>query len=208
LRLHIGENPVERPSSTIPEGWHNIRQPVPFLSFLLSALLFPLALTTGLVALTILVAGTDNNSSAPTNGVPWGVILLALLLFIPTHEALHLAFHPGLGRTPRSHLVLWPSKLRFGVYFEGCMTRTRWVIMRAAPFVALSLLPVAILGLMKDPSSGSTLAIFLQFVMIFNGIGSSGDGAAIVLVLLQVPSSSSLCFQAGKAYWTRETTRT
>ncbi|HKZ54522.1 MAG TPA: DUF3267 domain-containing protein [Anaerolineales bacterium] len=203
MRLHIGKNPVESPPSPIPEGWRSIRQPGPFLSFLLSALLFPCALTTGLVALDIIVAGTDNTSSAPTNGVPWGVILLALLLFIPTHEALHLAFHPGLGRTPRSHLVIWLSKLRFGVYFDGCMTRTRWLIMRSAPFVVLSMLPIAILGLMKDSSSGSTLSIFLQFMMIFNGIGSSGDGAAMVLVLIQVPPSSSLCFQEGRAYWTQ-----
>ena len=67
--------------------------------------------------------------------MPWWPVILAFLLFIPLHELVHAIFHPGSGLSPQTVMVIWPTKLRFGVYYEGCMTRWRWLIMRLAPLV-------------------------------------------------------------------------
>jgi len=78
---------------------------------------------------------------------PWGAVIVALLLFIPLHELLHAAWHPQWGLSPQTVLVAWPAKLCFGVYYEGCMAQRRWLLVRFAPLLFLSVLPAGLLGL-------------------------------------------------------------
>jgi hypothetical protein len=124
-----------------------------------------------------------------------------LLLFIPLHELLHAVWHPQLGLSCRTVLVIWPRKLRFGVYFKGCMTRRRWLVMRLAPLVVLSVIPAVLLTLFYGYPVSYALEVFLQVLLLVNGIGSGGDIVAVIWVLRQVPSESQICFYGGKAYW-------
>jgi hypothetical protein len=128
-------------------------------------------------------------------------MLLALLLFIPLHELLHAIWHPQLGLSPRTVLVIWLKRLRFGVYYEGCMTRRRWLSMRLAPLLVLSVLPAGLLALFHLFPVSFALETFLQVLILVNGIGSGGDVVAVIWVLRQVPSGSQICFYGGKAYW-------
>jgi hypothetical protein len=126
---------------------------------------------------------------------------LALLLYIPLHELLHAIWHPQLGLSPQTVMVIWPRKLRFGVYYEGCMTRRRWLIMRLAPFIVLVVIPAGLLTLVQYVPVPFALETFLQIMMLVNGIGSGGDLVAVVWVLRQVPPKTQICFWGGKAYW-------
>jgi hypothetical protein len=134
-------------------------------------------------------------------------MLIVLALFIPLHELLHLLGQPEWGRSSRSVVAVWPAKLRFGVYYEGCMSRRRWLGMRLAPLILLSVLPACVLALLPRHLWSPEVDIGLQVLMVVNALGSGGDIVAAILVLAQVPPTACLCFQAGRAYWRPESDR-
>ena len=84
-----------------------------------------------------------------------------------------------MGRSSRSVVVLWPAKLRFGVYYEGCMSRRRWLAMRLLPLIMLSVIPACILALMQGVLLSPDVEVGLTILMVVNALGSGGDVIAI-----------------------------
>jgi hypothetical protein len=186
------------------EGWHRIHSPSSRLGFVLAGvigLFIPFVMCAWLSAAEVFLARFRVGKLASSASMPWAPQVLALLLFIPLHEAVHAIWHPRLGLSSRTVVVIWPSKLRFGVYYGGCMTRRRWLVMRLAPFFFLTLVPIGLLTLFKVWPASFALDIFLQVLFLVNGIGSGGDIVAAVWVLRQVPAGAQVCFHGGKAYW-------
>ena len=81
------------------------------------------------------------------------------------------------------------------------MTRTRWLMMRLVPFLFLSVVPTGILTVSHFVPLPYAIQVFLQVLLLVNGIGSGGDIAAVFYVLRQVPASAQICFLEGRAYW-------
>ncbi len=204
MRLQLGDVAGKKEASPPPEGWHAIESRLLKGGYLL-AVLIGLAVLVGLwVALGVWVAAIGNRPSLASAGMsrnPWLVTAAVLVLFIPLHESFHLLGQPGWGGSERSVVVLWPAKLRFGVYYEGCMSRRRWLAMRLAPFVLLSLLPVVVLALLQFFNQVVDLEVGLSILMIVNALGSGADLLAALAVLTTVPSRGQLCFQDGRGYW-------
>lgn len=167
----------------------------------LAGLLVPAALFVCLSAVSLLTVGIEAGNDGAESPMPWWAAILALLLFIPLHELGHAILHPGFGLSPQTTVVLWPAKLRFGVYYEGCMSRRRWLIMRLAPLACLTVIPVLLLTVFSVTPAWFALEIFLQVLVLVNGIGSGGDVVAAIWVLFQVPAGAEICFRSGKAYW-------
>jgi hypothetical protein len=166
----------------------------------LIGLAFPGALCAWLGAISSLAGGSGLGAQSAGTPVPWGAAL-ALSLFIPLHELVHAVWHPRLGLSPQTVMVIWPAKLRFGVYYEGCMSRGRWVTMRAAPLICLSVIPAGLLTAFQYLPASFALNVFLQVLMVVNGIGSGADLVAVMWVLFQVPAKARICFRSGRAYW-------
>jgi hypothetical protein len=204
VRLQWGDIP--RVEGTSPEalGWRAIRSPNARRGYWLAALV-GLALLSGLCAglgmWSFAMGNWGGMATASDAASPWGVMLVVLAIFIPLHESLHLLGQPGWGRSSRSVVVLWPAKLRFGVYYEGCMSRRRWLAMRLAPLVMLSVLPACVLGLLQVQPLSPDVEVGLSILMVVNTLGSGGDVIAAMLVVTQVPPAACLCFRAGRAYW-------
>jgi hypothetical protein len=207
LRFHLGNLAQDAEFRPEERGWHSVRGPGSWLGYALAGLVglaIPFALVTGLVFFSSLGApseGAEPYAVAPAQ--PWGAMLLALLVSVPAHELLHALCQPRWGLSDRTVVVMWPAKLRFGVYYEGCISRTRWLIMRLVPLVVLSLLPAALLAVFSGRMRFS-LETFLAVLMLVNGIGSGGDVIAVAWVAFQVPPSALLCFHRGGAYWKPE----
>jgi hypothetical protein len=72
--------------------------------------------------------------------------------------------------------------------------------MRLLPFLALTILPLAVFLIVYNQMTYA-LEIYLIIVMLTNGLGSGGDLVAVIIVLLQVPASGALNFYRGRAYW-------
>ena len=87
------------------------------------------------------------------------------------------------------------------MYYEGDLSRSRWLAMRAAPFLLLSLAPAFFL--LGSPGLSLEAEAALSLLMILNALGSGGDALAVLLVLRQVPPSGRLRFRDGKARWSR-----
>ena len=186
------------------QGWRAIRSPAGRLGYGLAALV-GLVLLGGLCSVLSLwsfaVGDRGGYATGGESATSWRAVLLVLVVYIPLHELLHLLGQPGWGRSNQSVVVLWPARLRFGVYYEGCMSRRRWLAMRLAPVIALSALPAGLLALIKLWPQNVELEIGLQVLMLVNALGSGGDVVAALLVLRQVPPTGQLCFRAGRAYW-------
>lgn len=200
----MGSLPENQDGPPEVEGWHRIHSPSSRLGYLLAGLiglLFPFMVCGWLIIVSALAGQRETGETLVHTSTPWGVVLLALLLYIPLHELLHAIWHPQLGLSPQTVMVIWPRKLRFGVYYDGCMTRRRWLTMRLAPFIVLVGIPAALLTLFHFVPVPFALETFLQIMMLVNGIGSGGDLVAVIWVLRQVPSKAQICFCGGKAYW-------
>jgi hypothetical protein len=78
----------------------------------LVGLMFPSVLCVWLVMVSVFAGGSRGGEAAADTAIPWGVVVVALLLFIPLHELLHAIWHPQLGLSPQSVMVIWPRKLR------------------------------------------------------------------------------------------------
>lgn len=204
MRIQLGNLPQDQGESPVGEGWHRIHSPGSRLGYLLAGLIglvFPNLFCLWLATVSVLHGGSGGGEEATSTATPWGAVVLALLLFIPLHELLHAIWHPRQGMSAQTVMVIWPAKLRFGVYYEGCMTRSRWLAMRTAPLMVLSAMPVALLTVLLFVPGAFGLEIFLQVMMLVNGIGSGGDLVAVLWVLSQVPPKAQICFCGGKAYW-------
>ena len=74
-------------------------------------------------------------------------------------------------------------------------------MMRIAPLFVLSVIPAGLLAVFHWVPVAFALHVFLQVMMLVNGIGSGGDIVAVAWVLFQIPSGVHICFYEGKAYW-------
>jgi len=202
LKIRIGAIPEAELPQAEAATWHRISGSSQKASYLLawSAGLGSFFLLYVLLILASIVAPSGSGTSAERY-TPWFAILLTLLIFIPVHELLHLLFHPQNGRSSHSILTIWPTKLRFGIYYDGCMSRRQWLIMRIAPFIGLSIIPAIVVALANWITINYALVISLELLILVNCIGSGGDIVAVAIVLRQVPSKMDLCFYGGKAYW-------
>lgn len=203
MRLSLGNVPDNQGEPPQAGAWHRIHSPSSRLGYLLAGLAglaFPIVLIGWLIFVSIFAGGSEEAVTAVDVPPSWGAVLLALFLFIPLHELLHAVWHPHLGLSSQTVLVIWPKKLRFGVYYDGCMTRRRWLAMRLAPLTVLSIIPAGFLILFHFIPVPFALETFLNVLLLVNGIGSGGDIVAVIWVLRQVPSDSQICFYGGKAY--------
>jgi hypothetical protein len=204
LKFHFGKLSWEQVEPPIEEGWNRIQSPSLRLGYglaILIGLVVIFLLFMWLVAVSLFTSGSGIGTADGGGPVPWAAVIAALLLSIPAHELIHALWLPHMGLSPQSVMIIWPKKLWIGVYYDGCMTRGRWLMMRMAPFVCLTLFTVGLLTLFEFIPAPHALVVFLQLLFLINGIGSGGDLVAIIWVLFQVPTKTQICFHSGKAYW-------
>ncbi|MEM5775201.1 MAG: DUF3267 domain-containing protein, partial [Anaerolineaceae bacterium] len=134
--------------------------------------------------------------------VSWWILLPLIFGSIVVHEVLHLAGHPGGGLSRSSLVLVWPGKFRFGVMYDGWMSRERWLVMRLAPLAGLVALPT--LALMLDPGFIPYLwRQLLVLVILINALGAGGDLAASLIVARQAPRGGEVGLRNGRACWRR-----
>ncbi len=204
MKLQIGDVAQGKEPSTPPEGWQVIESPVTRRVFALAALIgliLILCLCLSLGTWASVVGDGSGMATAGESDNAWAISIVIILLFIPLHEFVHLLGQPGWGFTNRSIVAVWPTKVRFGVYYDGCMSRRRWLVMHLAPLIFLSFMPACILALGKLWGLPVDLELGLSILMMLNAIGSGADILAVRVVLSKVPRDAFLCFHEGKAYW-------
>jgi len=124
-----------------------------------------------------------------------------LVVSVVMHEFLHLLFHPGWGMSSQSLLFVWSRRLQLGVYYEGFMTRRRWLAMRLSPLVGLTVLPTLLLLVAYPFNMSFFWEQFLVLVILVNSLGAGGDLVASLIVARQVPRGGEVGVWNGRACW-------
>jgi hypothetical protein len=207
VRILVGPPPLTLSSDPLPVGWYLIRQPGPGLGLGMSIL-------TGLglpvipfVLLSLEALLLPRVEASPTETIPAWILLPVLLVSVVMHEFLHLLLHPGWGLSSQSLLFVWPRRLQLGVYYEGFMTRTRWLAMRLSPLIGLTVLPTLLLLVLYPYNMSFFWQQFIVLVILVNSLGAGGDLVASLIVARQVPRGGEVGTWNGRACWREEKAR-
>jgi hypothetical protein len=130
---------------------------------------------------------------------PWSLpsFLFLLLALVPAHEFIHaLAYGCGL-RSPNLIVGFWPQRGLPYVLCDEPLPRRRVLLMLAAPFCALTLLPLLSVPLLPEPLRSCVL-----FFGLLHAALCVGDAATFLRLLRQAPPESRVHNQGWQTYWT------
>ncbi len=194
MRFHLGPIPDE----FVPDSsWRPIREPGPVL---LQFLALPIGLGGAWG-----VAFCWQRLGVPALHLPGSQeILLAIAVFlslpvlIVVHELLHAVVHPGFGRSPATVLGAWPRRLLFYAHYSGPLTRERFLLVFATPFLGITALPLAFASVGGIPPYWTLAAAWFS---TWNALFACGDCFGFALILCQVPRGASVQNQGWRTYW-------
>jgi hypothetical protein len=203
MRFHYGAVPEDPHFSPEAEGWLAIREPGPWL---LQLIALPVAVILLLLsgALLYLVFPRElllNQSPPLTISIPIWPFLSILILIIPIHELIHAVCHPGWGFSSNSVIGLWLSRALFYAHYEGSMSRNRFLLIFAMPYIVLSLLPIPLLAVSGILGWTPDTALTLAYLSLIGGILACGDVVGFWLVISQIPGSAIVRNKGWKTYW-------
>ncbi len=201
MKLHYGAVPEAPDFDPQADGWSGIREPGPLLLQILAipVALVTLALLGGLFAFAF-PPGSSSGASSSVPLSPWALVLI-LIFLVPVHEVIHALCTPQMGATDLTLIGIWPAKMLFYAYYDGPMSRSRFLITFLGPFVVLSLLPIAVIALGRWYSLPNEVAFHLMLLSFLNGAAASGDLIGFVLVLAQIPATAIVRNFGWRTFW-------
>ncbi len=87
----------------------------------------------------------------------------------------------------------------FYAYYNGPMSRDRFLLVFAMPFLVISVLPLLIAAVLALPEIVTSI---LAWFSIWNAIFACGDILGFVLILFQVPRRSLIRNKSWRSFWT------
>lgn len=129
---------------------------------------------------------------------PWNLFgfVLVLLGLVPAHEFIHaLAYGCGL-RSPNLMMGVWLQRGMPYVLCDEPLPRRRVLVMLAAPFCVLTVLPLFAVPLL----SGAVLSCVL-FISLLHAALCVGDAATFLQLLRQTPPKARVHNQGWQTYW-------
>jgi hypothetical protein len=117
--------------------------------------------------------------------------MIALAVYFLLHELVHLSAHPRFGRSDRSILGVWPSKLVTFAYYNGEVSLLRYFAVLIMPLVLISFVPLLVCGILGRASG------LLAVISVVNVLGSGGDIFMLGLLTSQVPWNAKIRGQGG-----------
>ena len=218
MRFHFGEFPESKDFDPEAEGWlvlpdinldtiHLRALRVSMSLFLLwlplFLLVFPLELLT---PQRFQISPNVFQIQFPILQIPlWlilSILIATLILFIPAHELVHALSCPGWGLSPNTVVGLWLLKGFLYVFHDGSMSRNRFLLVLLAPYVILSLLPLAVIAILRSTGWTPEVMIGLTWTSLLGSLLSGGDFvSALTLLSSQIPGTALIRNSGQKSYW-------
>lgn len=217
MRFHFGTPPVDETFNPQIQGWLPIREPEPRVLTLIALpvaiglfilwgvlcfLVFPKELFVPEVIpiseKVIQIRMPIVSSILDTSIWPF---LTILILFIPAHELIHALCFPDRGRSARTFIGLWPSMGFFYAYYEGSMLRNQFLLVLVAPYIALSLMPVALIAGLRFLGWLPEVMLSLAWLSLVNSLGAAGDLIGAWVILSQITSTAVVRNKGWRTYW-------
>jgi CDP-diglyceride synthetase len=196
MNFHWGAIPED--DIELDESWSSIKEPGPIGMQLIAT---PIALVLGAIFVFL---WTKVSPLEPISVTKAYLPLLGLAiaasfpLLILVHEFLHAAAHPHFGLRSASIIGVWPTKLLIYAHYCGEMSRNRFLLVFAMPFLVISVLPLAVAwsGIFSP-----TVAFVLAWFSSWNALFASGDIFGIALIYCQIPGKSLVRNKGWRTYW-------
>ncbi|MFA6562966.1 MAG: DUF3267 domain-containing protein [Verrucomicrobiia bacterium] len=206
MQIHWGAIPTAVDFQPEAEGWSPIREPSPML---MQSIAVPLGVVIvgllGCVFHFVAPRGICGHGSVSFHGsdvlIMLGGMAAVLVLFIAAHEMIHTLVHPARGRTDKTIIGIWPSRLLFYAHYEGALSRGRFLAVFAAPLVVLSLCPIPFIALMDAWGRWPAVEMCLTVLSLVNGLASAGDALGMILIASQVPAIAVVRNRGWRTYW-------
>lgn len=204
MRFHVGRVPPSADFDPDADGWTRLREPSDSTFLTLATLVgIGAAVALNVWISTVRSASPDHEvitirpGDLTVTSVAIGALaaVAGLAAILILHELLHLAAHPGNGRSAYSVLGVLPRCLVLYAFYGGEISRGRFLLMVTLPFVVLSLAPAVAFTL-----SGHA-PLWLGLAAVVNALFSGGDLVAALMVVTQLPRGSVLRHNSWDAYW-------
>jgi hypothetical protein len=190
MRLHVGAVP-ESEGFVPDESWKPLREPGPVL-------MQCFALPLGIAASAVLVLLWIHWTPVTKTPVVFPILLAAVMLAtFPIHEIIHAAAYPGAGKSPKTILGVWPSRMLFYAHYDGELSRNRFIAVLGMPLLVMSIVPLLVSALVGHAS------VTIAFASAFNALAAGGDILGICLLLFQVPRTATIHNHGWKTFWKR-----
>lgn len=121
----------------------------------------------------------------------------AFILLLVVHELLHLIMIPGFASSERTYAGI--TYMGGFVYSEEEIPKMRYLLVTILPFIVISLILPALLGIQ------GLLSPSLKILIMLNSMASSVDVLTFILVATQVPDGSCLTSNGARTYWKKRT---
>ncbi len=203
MRFHYGAVPEDPQFFPEAEGWLAIREPGPWALQLMAVpgAVILLLLSGGLLYLVFPRELFATQSLDTTISIPGWLVLTILILLIPIHELFHAVCHPGWGFSSNSVIGIWLSKGLFYAHYEGPMSRNRFLLIFAMPYIVLSLLPIPLIAVAVVLGWSLVAALVLAFLSLLAAAIACGDLVGFLLIVFQIPGSAIVRNKGWKTYW-------
>lgn len=201
MKILINPRPAASLPQSLPEDLALVQQPSHRVGLALSVFTGMLIPFVPCLLLNLQSRLLPYPDASQDETVPWWIVFPVFMVCIVVHEVLHLAFHPQGGCSDQSMLLIWPRRFQFGVYYAGFMPRSRWLVMRLAPLIGLTLIPTLLLLLVYPIELSLFWQQFVVLGVLVNGLGAGSDVVASIIVARQVPSQAEIGIWHGRACW-------
>ncbi len=188
-RFHLGKVPADPEFDPDVQGWTSLKEPNPWLAQLFALPVIGIALV--LLAMLWLTITPIRISDFSIGFLD----ILYILVIIAPHELIHLVCHPHYGTSSKSILGFWPATQLFYAHYDGAMSKQRFLGILAAPFIVLSLLPLAVCSGFRFNST------VLLKISLVNCLCGAVDLLGIVMIWWQVPSRAVTRNKGWRTYY-------
>jgi hypothetical protein len=189
MRFVFGPIPPSRALDAEEKGWTPLAESSSTLFALKGTFLSLLFLVPALLIVFDFAETSQEQLRSP-------FFLAALVLLLPTHELIHaLAYFKGV-RSPHLIMGIWPSRGICYAFLDSPMPRNRVLLVSAAPFLTLSIVPSFFLLLLDFPQR----TLVLIFLLVHTA-ACAGDFMVFINILRQVPSKAWVLNKGWKTYW-------
>lgn len=197
IKTKIPDFNLERHYELVKSNWIPLNEPRNVYSSI--ALSFPLMMMNALITLGLLSICTplplmlsDINSGSISISIDLRH-LMALIILLLLHEALHLISIPGFWKSETTSFGITP--VGGFIYSEESIPKWRHICITLAPFLVISIIIPMLLVFFN------LLTQFFIVLIILNSMASSVDILNLVLVATQVPKGSQITSNGPKTYW-------
>ena len=188
MKFRLGPPPIDDTLLKNDNAWCLLDEPGP-VRFQINGILVALLIT---AVLNLILLARDPKY---VTSISWPIVIVFIFIIIPVHELLHaISFKGGL-LSKDVTFGFYPRAFAFYADYRGIITRRRYIFISIFPFLMLTLIPLAMVVILKlEPR-------YSVEIMLANGLASTGDVLTVLFIVKHAPNRSLLINSGMKTYW-------